>query len=238
MALVVLVGVYFFASVVGEVFLLLVGLMQGWDMQRVADWLEESTAAQFANIFVVYGSMVLLTILYIRRYKVPLSRLGVVRPRPRDLGWALLAIPVYIAGYAILLAVMTQLFPSIDVEQEQQIGFDPGTSQFALLLTFVSLVILPPLVEEFIMRGFLFTTLLRRYKFGIAVVITSIIFALAHLQAGSGAPLLWVAAIDTFILSVILCYMRYKSGSLWPGITLHALKNGAAFMALFVFHLK
>jgi membrane protease YdiL (CAAX protease family) len=137
----------------------------------------------------------------------------------------------------VLLSVAKVLIPSLNVEQQQQLGFQPTTSHIGLILTFISLVVLPPLVEEFIMRGFLFTSLLRRLKVVPSIVITSIIFASAHLQFGSDAPLLWVAAIDTFMLSLVLCYMRYKTGSLWPGIFLHALKNCVAFLSIFIFHL-
>lgn len=238
MAILVVIAVYFAASIIGELALLTYGFIRSWSVSEVAQWATDSTFAQFFSIFVIYTAMTLIVAWFVRSQKVSLRVLGVVRPRLRDLGWALIAVPVYIAGYALLLAVMTQLFPSIDVEQEQQLGFQPEGNVIALALTFVSLVILPPLVEEFIMRGFLFTSFLKKFRFAVAAVLTSIIFALAHLQFGSGAPLLWIAAIDTFILSLIMCYMRYRSGSLWPSITLHALKNGVAFLSLFVFHLK
>jgi membrane protease YdiL (CAAX protease family) len=64
-----------------------------------------------------------------------------------------------------------------------------------------------------------------------------LLFAAAHLQWGSGAPLLWVAAIDTFVLSMVLSTLREKTGSLWSAIGLHAIKNGVAFTLLFVLRL-
>jgi membrane protease YdiL (CAAX protease family) len=71
-----------------------------------------------------------------------------------------------------------------------------------------------------------------------AALLTSAIFAAAHLpEGGSGGPL-YIAAIDTFILSLVLIYLRIKTGNLWASITLHALKNGVAFVALFVLHVK
>ena len=68
-----------------------------------------------------------------------------------------------------------------------------------------------------------------------AAIITSLMFAVGHLQFGSGAPLLWVAALDTFVLSLVLCYIREKTDSLWPGIFIHAIKNALAFSVLFLF---
>ncbi len=85
-------------------------------------------------------------------------------------------------------------------------------------------------------RGFLYGSLKKQWPKIYAVLCTSALFAIAHLQFGSGAPLLWVAAIDTFILSLVLIYLRDKTGSLAASIMLHMLKNSLAFVALFLLH--
>lgn len=69
-----------------------------------------------------------------------------------------------------------------------------------------------------------------------AVILTSLIFASAHLPEGGSAGPLYIAAIDTFVLSLVLIFLREKTGSLWAGITLHAAKNGIAFVYLFIAH--
>jgi membrane protease YdiL (CAAX protease family) len=145
--------------------------------------------------------------------------------------------PLYYISYLVIVSVAGALVPALNVDQAQELGFNPiGTGE--LILTFISLVILPPIVEETLMRGFLYTSLKKRLTKVNAALITSVIFAAAHLQFGSGAPLLWVAAIDTFVLSLFLVYLREKTGSLWASMTLHALKNGVAFASLFIFHLS
>src|SRR5690606_7282850 len=103
-----------------------------------------------------------------------------------------------------------------------------------LILVFISLVLLPPFVEEVLARGFLYTGLKTKWPVWAAAVVTSLIFAAAHLEFGSGAPLLWVAAIDTFTLSLVLIYLREKTGKLGASIMLHMLKNGVAFVLLFI----
>ena len=60
----------------------------------------------------------------------------------------------------------------------------------------------------------------------------------AHLPEGGAAGPLYIAAIDTFILSLFLIYLREKTGSLWSSMTLHATKNGVAFMVLYVLHVR
>jgi membrane protease YdiL (CAAX protease family) len=50
--------------------------------------------------------------------------------------------------------------------------------------------------------------------------------------------LLYIAAIDTFTLSLILVYLREKTGGLWSSMGLHAIKNGIAFVSLFIVHVR
>ena len=124
--------------------------------------------------------------------------------------------------------------PGVNLEQEQQLGFDKETQGAALALIFIALVILPPLIEEIVMRGFLYTGIRQKLKIWQAALITSFVFCIAHLQLGEGAPPLYVAAIDTFFLSLFLVYLREKTGSLWAGIFTHGIKNGLAFTLLFI----
>jgi membrane protease YdiL (CAAX protease family) len=229
------VATYFGASIIGEVILQIYAALHHFSSRTAEAWLTSSAYAEFSGFAVIYGVMALAIYLFTRGYGVSLRTLGMVRPRLKDIGIALLGVPVYIGGYFILSIAAKIIFPSLDVEQQQQLGFQVTHDAVGRVLIFVSLVILPPLVEELLMRGFLFTSLLKKLQFVPAALVTSVIFAAAHLQFGSGAPLLWIAAIDTFMLSLVLCYMRFKTGSLWPGIYLHGLKNLVAFLSIFVF---
>jgi membrane protease YdiL (CAAX protease family) len=134
----------------------------------------------------------------------------------------------------VILTVATHLFPSLNAKQKQDLGFQNVHGAQDMVLTFLSLVVLPPLAEETVFRGFIFTGLRERFKWVWALVITSLLFGIAHLEFGTGQPLVWVAGLDTFCLSLVLCYLREKSDSLWPGILLHAVKNGIAFVALYI----
>jgi membrane protease YdiL (CAAX protease family) len=234
-AVVIVIATYFGAQYGGAILLVAGGMATGMDVNETVDWLSQSTFAQFLNSVVVYGMMAFALYLFIRRYKTPFRALGWVRPRLKDVGIALLGVMPYFLAYFLLLTLATNIFPALDVEQEQELGFDTNNqTAVGLALTFISLVVLPPIVEELVVRGFLFTSFLKRFRFLIAALCTSVVFAAAHLQFGGDAPLLWVAAIDTFALSMVLCYMRYKTGSLWAGIFLHAMKNGVAFTVLFL----
>jgi membrane protease YdiL (CAAX protease family) len=133
---------------------------------------------------------------------------------------------------------VSHFIPSFNVNEQQQIGFSNVHGGLPLLMTFVSLVILPPLAEEIMVRGFLYSTLKKAMPALAAVILTSALFASAHLPEGGDAGPLYIAALDTFVLSLVLIYLREKTGSLWASITLHAAKNGIAFVALFALHVK
>lgn len=208
----------------------------GWDGDRAESWLTSSVFAQF--FFILLAELVAIggIVWYVRRHKGTLAQLGLTRPRLPHLWMALAGFGIYFVSYIVIAVVTSALVPSLDVEQKQDIGFDNATSQLELLLTFLSLVVLPPLAEEIVFRGFMFAGLRRAWPFVTATFLTSLFFAAGHLLGGfSDEPLLWIAALDTFVLSLVLCTLREKTGSLWPSIYVHAIKNGLAFSVLFLF---
>jgi membrane protease YdiL (CAAX protease family) len=234
-ALLVTVGVYFASQVAVGLFISLLPLFTSWSVTRVQDWLHESIVAQFFMILLVEVITLWLIWLFLQARRVVLKSIGLVRPELRDVGYALVGYAVYFALF-MAISVATKVFvPGLDLEQEQEIGFSKDTTGAALALVFVSLVILPPITEEIVMRGFLYTGLRNRVPKLSAAIITSIVFAIAHLQWGSGNALLWAAALDTFVLSMILVYLREKTNSLWSPIAVHMIKNGLAFSLLFIF---
>lgn len=208
--------------------------LKNWSEQQYIDWITGSNYAQFATMFLVAVFAVSTTLYLIRRAGVTKARIGLVNLRPRDFLYAVVAYGLYFASYLVVIIAASQLLPGLDTNQEQQIGFEQVRTSLELLMAFVSLVILPPIWEEIVFRGFLFSSLRAKYRFRYAAVLTSLLFAVIHLQFGSDAPLLWVAAIDTFILSMFLCVIREKSASLWPAILLHGFKNLVAFSILFL----
>jgi membrane protease YdiL (CAAX protease family) len=228
---------YFLTQVVAAVAVYAWPALNGWSEARSQAWLDSATESQFFFVLIAEGLTILFLWYFLRLYKRGWRSIGFRRPKWSDLGWGALIAPLYYITYIVIAAVASQLIPSLDVEQSQQLGFDPvGT--LPLILTFISLVLLPPLVEETLTRGFLYTSLRKGLPQMGAAIVTSVIFAAAHLQFGSDAPLLWIAAVDTFILSLFLIWLRERTGSLWAGMVLHGLKNGIAFATLFIFHLS
>lgn len=226
--------IYFVAAFAGGLLLWAGVSILPWTDSQTEQWLTSSTAAQFFYVLLVQLLSLAAVAYFLRAYRQKWSVIGFKKPRLADVGIGLAAYPVYFVIFAIVLVTATQLIPGLNVEQEQQLGFDNVTGTAALIMTFVSLVILPPLVEEIVVRGLIFTSFRKKLRFIWAALLTSLIFALAHLPEGGDSGPLYIAAIDTFMLSLVLCFLREKTGSLWAGITLHAIKNGVAFVSLFI----
>ncbi|MDB5185601.1 MAG: hypothetical protein JWL85_124 [Candidatus Saccharibacteria bacterium] len=230
----VTVLVYFAAQILGSILAGIYPLLQGWSVDRTTDWLAHSVHAQFIMVLLVEVITVWFIWLYLRHKKASFRDIGLRKPQIRDIGLAIAGFAAYFAIYLVTLTVIKSFVPGLNLEQEQELGFSKTTVGWSLGLIFVSLVILPPIVEEIVCRGFLYTGLRSKLAFLPAAIITSIMFACAHLQWGSGNALLWVAAIDTFILSMVLVYLRERTGALGAPIFLHMIKNGLAFAVLFV----
>lgn len=231
----VTLAIYFVAQIVGGLLVYaLPMLFGGWGSEKTANWLDKNAIGQFLLILIIELLTVGLLYLFIHRRGSNFKTLGLIKPRWRDLGYIALGFLIYFVGYILVLAIVKQVV-NIDTNQPQQLGFD-SPSNLQLPFVFLALVILPPITEELLARGFLYTGLKKGLPLIWAVFITSIIFAVPHLQAGSGKPLLWSAAIDTFVLSIVLIYVKEKSGNLFACICLHMLKNFIAFLGIFVFH--
>jgi membrane protease YdiL (CAAX protease family) len=221
--------------VVGGVFGIILSL-SGWSYQRITDWFD-TTTGQF--LLVLISETLTLAILwwFIRRRKANVRILGFLRtPAVKDV---LLGVIGFVIYFALLIAAsgIAQAVFHIDLDQKQELGFDHIFSVREKLLAFVSLVILPPLVEETIFRGFLFTGLRKKLTFLWAMLFTSLLFAGPHLLESSKGPL-WIAGLDTFIMSIVLCYLREKTGNLYSSMTVHFLKNGLAYSVLYIFVTK
>lgn len=87
----------------------------------------------------------------------------------------------------------------------------------------ISIIIIAPLTEEIIFRGIILEGFLSRYSSVKAVIWSSIIFAVFHLN-----PLQFVTA---FAVGVFLGYIYFKTRSLIPCILAHAFYNSLVYGA-------
>ena len=230
--------VYFGTQIIGGFLVSIYPFVKGWNEQQVSGWLEHSIYAQFFFVLIVESLTIYLIWRFLRRRKAKPSDIGLKKPRLRDIGYALCGFGFYILVFILALTILKHYVPALDIDQKQALGFSTTVTGLALALSFVSLVVLPPFVEEILARGVLYTGLRSKLPVITSALITSGLFAVAHLQFGTGNALLWTAAVDSFILSMVLIYLRQKTDSLSASIMLHMIKNGIAFVSLFVLHVS
>ena len=94
----------------------------------------------------------------------------------------------------------------------------------ALGLLALTAVVLAPLFEETIFRGALLPVLAARLGPLGGVLLSGLLFAMAHISVGELAPLT--------VLGVGLGLVRLRSGRLWPSVLMHGLWNAVTFLNL------
>ena len=107
------------------------------------------------------------------------------------------------------------LFP--DAEQQEVITMFEDASDTSLALLAFSVAILTPFAEELLFRGFILGMLLKRYSDTQSIVISSLIFAIAH------EP---IAMVLAFGGGLLYGWLRVRTGSILPGMIAHAIWNG------------
>ncbi len=101
---------------------------------------------------------------------------------------------------------------------------NPSLLVFLAILT----VIVAPVCEEFVFRGYLYGTLKRYSCRFFAATISALFFAVVHASLWSLVPL--------FIVGFFLAMIYEISGSLWASILTHALFNGVTTFFLIFYY--
>lgn len=195
--------------------------------------LVNSTLFETVISILIYSVTIILVIVLpwkIRKIKTSRSDIGISRfPEWSDILLAPAGFVVYFIASSVLIFLATEVLPWFDVNQPQNTGFGQPSQSYELILAFLTLVVIAPIAEEIIFRGYLFGKLKKFVPVWVAILATSLLFGAIHGE--------WNIFFDTFALSVVLCVLRELSGSLWSSIILHMIKNGIAFYIYFIYPL-
>ncbi len=96
----------------------------------------------------------------------------------------------------------------------------------ALAVLFLTTVLIAPFFEELIFRGTLLPVLVSKQGRLLSIIVSALVFALAHLSVGEMFPL--------FVLGIGLALLRLSSGRLLPCVIMHSLWNGITFANLLI----
>ncbi len=161
----------------------------------------------------------------VRLAPLPLSALGIVRPRT---SWSVTALLAAAAlGFSILTTfaygfVIDRL--GLDALIPPEIRTEALFRGIAVLLTFQALALVTPISEEILFRGFVLRGLLNQIGAEPAVVSTALVFSALHFDVGTVIPI--------FFTGLALGWLYVKTGSLWPSIVAHAGQNTLALLVV------
>jgi membrane protease YdiL (CAAX protease family) len=152
---------------------------------------------------------------------------GFRRVRPRT---AVIAVVLAAIVYYVLTGVYASLF-ALHAKDNLPSGFGLHRGGWAVAGTALFVCAIAPICEETFFRGFLFGTLRRLpLRIGtrdlgpwVAAVVVAILFGLAH--TGSANP---EYLVPLGFLGFLLCLVRWRTRSLYPGMALHSANNSIA----------
>jgi uncharacterized protein len=170
-------------------------------------------------------------------YGLALLGFAAWRKRPLRTLLALRAVPVHWCLLAAALGILLQfpstllangidqLFPQPESVFQRRLALitPHSLAHGVAIVLIVSLV--GPCVEEFFFRGVLFGALREGHRALVAVAVVSFCFVLAHLDLRLLLPLVPAAWL--------MAEVRERSGSIWPGLSLHAGFNSVTLLGVF-----
>lgn len=122
------------------------------------------------------------------------------------------------------------------VDEREQLAVQMTRALFGKSLIFaintVNMVVLVPIIEELLFRGFLYSWLRRKIGIEWGIACSALLFALFHLSSKQSVAVNVALMLSLSILGAVMAYLYEREGSLWAPIGLHACFNGMTTLAL------
>lgn len=150
-----------------------------------------------------------------RLHQVPFAQLGLIAPRP------LAVIGAVVAGCGLWLVALYAAAPVVEATGREEAIRELNTHLFGggpeIAPLLLALVVVPSFCEELTHRGLVLGGLAPATGRALAVVVSTVLFALLHIEPSR--------MVATAILGAAAGVSALWSGSLWPAVALHATNN-------------
>ncbi len=181
-----------------------------------ADLAENSTFKGLS--FLITYTIIFLWIVKIARDKIREQGLWELKWKAKKVPFNLLGI-ILIMTLALIIIIepLSNLIPMPEsIAKIFEEMFQPN------IYTFLASVIAAPILEELLFRGIILEGFLKNYSPRKAIIWSSVIFGIAHLNP-------W-QAIGAILIGIFISWIYVKTKSLIPGIMIHFTNNFLAFM--------
>ena len=210
-------------------FAILISSLGDWVYQNpvVVDmnYLGEVTMHPIADNLVSILSMIALLGFILWRTtarNIPISDFGLLTLQKKDLLYGIIFLSLFIILEEIYMLALGLEMPE---------GFIAFMLSEPLILGIISVIIIAPIIEEFLFRGFLFSQLARTRLGGWgSVCLSSLLWTIIHFQYES------LILVVLFMFGIFLGYIRMAYNSLALPIALHAVNNSFALFMAYYFY--
>lgn len=163
---------------------------------------------------------------------------------PRDAGLTRAGKPVaHLVGIGIVLGAFSSLLVALVFAAHELMPLGEGLPAWAafresawttalLIELLATSVLIPPITEEIMARGYMRVRLVESYGHMNGVVLTGLVFALIHGKFLSLDPLILISLAMFVVSSIAWTYVAHATGSLIPPMIAHALTNITATAVL------
>jgi ABC-2 type transport system permease protein/sodium transport system permease protein len=141
-------------------------------------------------------------------------------------GGILIGLSAWPFVYEIVLLGQSLGLGGLDLSRFEQVkALLASWSEIPLPIVLLALAVAPGVCEEAFFRGFLFGGIRRNLNAAATIIATALAFALFHVVlAGGAAP---ERLLPSFLMGLVLGWVRHRSASVIPGILLHVLHNAS-----------
>ena len=184
----------------------------------------------FTVTLTFYGVLLAIVVIFAsRRGGRAWIKLGIRRPPL----WVVILMPPLAFALQVLTGIISTILSPLlgglknpqGCDISQAFGGEP-------YLAVIGIAVIAPIVEEMVFRGFIYGGLRRKWGVTVSVLVSSLVFALAHTFSVGGSILLLGPSL--FIAGCALALVYERSRSLIPGMVLHASFNLIAVIAIFL----
>ena len=127
---------------------------------------------------------------------------------------------LFITSIALLIGIAGPISRLIPVPESMKESILQIAGQTGFW-TFILMVISAPVLEELIFRGIMLEGLLKKYTPATSIIISSVLFGIAHLNP-------W-QLVSGLIIGIFSGWVYYKTRSLVPSVIIHAAANLSGF---------
>jgi membrane protease YdiL (CAAX protease family) len=210
--------------IAGPLFLLVVAILAVLYFPPMAEFLRENidSTVLYVLLAAYYAPFLAYMVIELKRRPNLLSDLGFKHfPVWTTIGYILAYPFVYLATVLIGVVVVILIARAFGFELTPD-DLAPSKEKAFSWMLFAAAVFIAPIVEEIVFRGILLQAFARKYGWMKGSIFSSGIFSLLH---GPIAPFI-------MIFSLYISRMYYKTGSILPGMILHAVNNAAVSLLI------